>query len=252
MDSKKVGDGNLLIAVERGTYDGRWTTSDDMQKINGLFRYTQGTATDGLSITGMAYANQWTSTDQVPLRAITGGEIDRFGSEDPTDGGKTNRFALSARMAGTDDAGSWKANAYVVKSQLDLFNNFTYFLTNPVLGDQFHQHDDRVMLGANASRTLAGSFAGLPMETTFGAQTRYDGIALALIDTWQRSFLANVRSDKVGEGSIGVYAQNTVRWTDWLRTTVGLRGDFYQPTCPHSTIAPIPAMSAPVSAARNS
>jgi len=228
MDSHKVGDGNLLIAVERGTYDGPWTTSDDMQKINSLFRYTQGTATDGLSITGMAYANQWTSTDQVPLRAITSGEIDRFGSEDPTDGGKTNRFALSARIAGTDDAGSWKANAYVVKSQLDLFNDFTYFLTNPVLGDQFHQHDDRVVLGANASRTLTGSLAGLPMETTCGVQTRYDDIALALTDTWQRSFLANVRSDKVGEGSVGVYAQNTVRWTDWLRTTVGLRGDFYQ------------------------
>jgi outer membrane receptor protein involved in Fe transport len=228
MDSRKVGDGNLLIAVERVTYNGPWTTSDDMQKINSLFRYTQGTATDGLSITGMAYANQWTSTDQVPLRASTSGEIGRFGSEDPTDGGKTNRFALSARVAGTDDAGSWKANAYVVKSQLDLFNNFTYFLTNPMLGDQFHQHDDRLMLGANASRTLLGSFAGLATQTTFGIQTRYDDIALALTDTWQRSFLANIRSDKVGEGSIGVYAQNTVRWTDWLRTTVGLRGDFYQ------------------------
>ena len=85
---------------------------------------------------------------------------------------------LSARIAGTDDAGSWKANAYVVKSELDLYNNFTYFLTNPVLGDQFHQHDDRVMAGGNASRTLNGSFAGRPMETTFGIQTRYDDIDL--------------------------------------------------------------------------
>src|ERR1700740_988008 len=49
MDSRKVDDGNLLIAVERGTYDGPWTTSDDMQKVNSLFRYTRGTATDGLS-----------------------------------------------------------------------------------------------------------------------------------------------------------------------------------------------------------
>lgn len=57
-------------------------------------------------------------------------------------------------------------------------------------------------------------------------QTRNDDIALALTDTWQRSFLANVRSDKVGEASVGVYARNTVRWADWLRTTVDLRGDF--------------------------
>lgn len=115
-----------------------------------------------------------------------------------------------------------------MKSELDLFNDFTYFLHNPVLGDQFHQHDDRTMTGANASRTLNGALAGLPMQTTFGVQTRYDAIDLALTDTFRRSFLSNVRSDKIGEASIGIYAENTVKWTDWLRTTLGLRGDYYQ------------------------
>jgi outer membrane receptor protein involved in Fe transport len=230
MGNTTIGDGNLLIAGEAGSYNGPWLNPDDMRKINGLMRYTQGTALDGFSITGMAYSNKWNATDQVPQRAITSGLIDRFGSEDLTDGGNTNRFALSARIAGTDDAGSWKANAYVVKSELDLFNDFTYFLTNPTLGDQFHQHNDRIMAGTNASRSLTGSFVGHPMQTTFGIQTRYDDIDLGLTDTYQRSFLSNVRSDKVGESSVGVYAQNTVHWTDWLRTTVGWRGDYYAAT----------------------
>ncbi|WP_407160632.1 TonB-dependent receptor [Bradyrhizobium sp. STM 3557] len=236
MDSARVGDGNLLIAAETAHYDGPWTTPDDMQKRSALLRYSQGTATDGFSVTGMAYANRWTSTDQVPERAINSGLLGRYDSLDPTDGGKTNRFALSGRIAGTDDAGAWKANAYVLKSQLDLFNNFTYVLNDPVLGDQFHQHDDRLMAGANASRTLDGSFANRPMQTTFGVQTRYDDIALALSNTYQRTLLSdidsskigNVRSDKVGEGSVGVYVENTVKWTDWLRTTVGWRGDYYR------------------------
>lgn len=236
MDSVHVGDGHLLIAGEAGRYDGPWTTPDDAKKLNGLMRYSQGTATDGFSITGMAYANRWTSTDQVPERAITSGDLGRYDAYDPTDGGKTNRFALSGRIAGTDEAGSWKANAYLVKSQLDLYNNFTYALNNPTYGDQFHQHDDRLMLGANASRTLNGSFAGRPMETTFGVQTRYDDIALALTNTRQRVLLSDidplstgvVRADKVGEGSVGLYVENTVRWTDWLRTTVGYRRDYYQ------------------------
>jgi len=226
MDSVKAGNGQLLVAGEAATYNGPWVNPDEMRKLNGMLRYTEGTALDGLSITGMAYSNKWNSTDQIPQRAVP--IVGLFGSEDPTDGGNTNRFALSARIAGTDDAGSWKANAYAVKSQLDLFNNFTYFLRDPVLGDQFHQHDDRVMAGGNASRTLNGAFAGLPMQTTFGVQTRYDAINLALTDTFQRSFLSNVRSDRVGEGSIGIYAQNTVKWTDWLRTTLGWRGDYYQ------------------------
>jgi hypothetical protein len=227
MGSTKIGDGTLLFAGEAGGYNGPWVNPDEMRKINGLMRYTQGTALDGFSITGMAYSNKWNSTDQVPQRAINSGQIGLFGAEDPSDGGNTSRFALSGRMAATDDIGSWKANAYVVKSELDLFNNFTYFLSNPVLGDQFHQHDDRVVTGANVSRTINGSFAGRPMETTFGIQTRYDAINLGLTDTFQRSFLSNVRSDIVGEGGVGIYAQNTVHWSDWLRTTVGVRGDYF-------------------------
>lgn len=227
MNSARIGDGALLVAGEAGTYNGPWDNPDNVRKLNGLVRYSQGTATDGVSVTGMAYANKWNSTDQVPQRAITSGFLDRFGSEDPSDGGNTNRFALSGRVAQSDDLGSWKANAYVVKSQLDLFNNFTYFLSDPVLGDQFHPHDDRLMAGANISRALNGSFAGLPMQTTIGLQSRYDAIDLALTNTFQRGFLSNIRSDKVGEGSVGLYAENTVRWTDWLRTTVGLRGDYY-------------------------
>jgi TonB dependent receptor/TonB-dependent Receptor Plug Domain len=230
MDSGKAGDGTLLVAGEAGTYNGPWVNPDDARKVNGLLRYSQGTALDGVTVTGMAYSNKWSSTDQVPQRAITSGQIGLYGSENPTDGGITSRFALSARAAGTDDAASWKANAYVVRSQLDLFNDFTYFLNNPVLGDQFHQHDARVMTGANASRSLNGTFAGLPMQTTFGVQTRYDAIDLGLTDTFQRSFLSNVRTDRVGEGSVGVYAENAINWTSWLKTILGWRGDYYDAT----------------------
>jgi len=227
MDSVKLGEGTLLVAGEAGSYNGPWDNPDSVRKLNSLVRYSQGTATDGVSVTAMAYANKWNSTDQIPQRAIDAGILNRFGSEDGSDGGNTNRFALSARAAQSDDAGSWKANAFIVKSELDLFNNFTYFLDNPALGDQFHQHDDRLMAGANISRTLNGSFAGVPMQTTIGLQSRYDAIDLALMRTYQRSFLSSVRSDKVSEGSVGVYAETSLRWTDWLRTIAGWRGDYY-------------------------
>jgi len=227
MGSTKVGEGTLLFAGELGAYDGPWTSPDDMRKFSGLARYTQGSAIDGVSLTGMAYSNKWNSTDQVPLRAMTSGQLGRFDAEDTTDGGNTNRFSLSARVAQTDNVGSWKANAYAIKSNLDLFNDFTYFLNNPIQGDQFHQHDDRVLVGGAASRTFNSTLAGLPTETTFGIQTRYDDIDLALTNTVQRTFLSNTRSDKVREGSASIYAEHTTHWTDWFRTTLGWRGDFY-------------------------
>jgi outer membrane receptor protein involved in Fe transport len=227
MGSTKVGDGTLLVAGEGGLYNGPWDNPDEVRKLNSLVRYTQGTATDGFSLTGMAYANRWNSTDQVPTRAFESGLIPRFGAIDATDGGRTDRFALSSRIAGSDNLGGWKANAYVVKSSLDLYNNFTYFLSDPILGDQFHQHDGRLMMGGGVSRSFLGLVGGLPVETVVGLQTRYDDINLALTNTFRRDFLSNIRSDKVREASVSVFAENTVHWTSWLRTTLGWRGDYY-------------------------
>jgi outer membrane receptor protein involved in Fe transport len=230
MESAKAGNGTLLFAGETAFYNGPWLNPDDMQKFNGMLRYSQGTAQEGLSVTAQAYSNKWNSTDQVPLRAWETGQLNRYGEEDPTDGGNVGRFALSVRAAGMDALGPWNANAYAVKSELDLYNNFTYYLTNPIQGDQFHQHDDRILTGANAAQTLKNTVAGLPVETTFGIQTRYDDIHLGLTDTYQRAFLSNVRSDNVGEGSIGVYGESTVHWTNWFRTTLGWRGDYFSAT----------------------
>ena len=170
---------------------------------------------------------RWNSTDQVALRALTTGQIGLYGELDPTDGGDTSRFSLSGRVAQTTDNGSWKANAYVVKYTMDLWNNFTWDTNDPAYGDQFHQHDDRVYGGGGASRTFNGTLVGLPTETVFGVQTRYDNINIALNYTYQRQFLTPYYLDHVNEGNAAIYAENTVHWTNWLRTVVGWRGDYY-------------------------
>lgn len=228
--SQKLGEGTLLVAAEAQAYNGPWEQPDKLRKLNGVVRYSQGTVDDGFSLTAMAYANGWNSTDQVPLRAIASGEIGRFGSLDPTDGGNANRFSLSGRFARSDEAGATKANFYVIKSTLNLWNNFTYHLGDPVNGDQFHQHDDRVLGGFSASHTFNSTFAGLPMRTEVGVQTRYDDIRVGLGNAARRQFLSPVRSDHVREGSVGVFAENTVMWTQWMRGSVGWRGDYYDTT----------------------
>jgi hypothetical protein len=228
MGSTKLGGGALLYAGEVNTYDGPWATPDDMHKLSGLLRYSQGTATDGVSATAMAYSNTWNSTDQIPLRAITSGLTGLYGELDPTDGGNTSRFSLSTRLGQTDSDGAlWKANAYVAKYGVDLYNNYTWFLTDPVDGDQFHQHDDRIYGGGGASRTVQGTLFGLPSETVVGFQSRYDGIDTELTDTVQRQFLSNILIDHVKEGNAGIYGETTVHWTDWMRTTAGWRGDYF-------------------------
>ena len=225
--STKLGGGSLLYAGEFNTENGPWDTAEDLRKFSGLLRYSQGTATDGVSATAMAYANNWNASDQVALRAITTGQIGPFGEIDPTDGGDTSRFMLSSRFAHSDDNGMWKANAYVVKYTLDLFNNFTWFTTNPTLGDQFHQSDDRIYAGGAVSRTFNGTLFNWPSQTVVGLQTRDDDINVGLTNTFHRQFLSNTLFDHVNEGNVGIYTENTTRWTDWWRTTLGLRGDYF-------------------------
>jgi hypothetical protein len=225
--SHAAGDGNLLAAFEATTYNGPWQVPDEVRKFNGLLRYSQGNADNGMSILGMAYANKWNSTDQVAQRAIDSGAIDRWGSLDPTDGGDSSRYSLSTRFVRTEGNARTQASAYLIRQDLTLFNNFTYFLDDPVNGDQFSQRDRRVVMGGQASHTVKGRIGNFDTENTLGVQLRRDDISLGLLKTFQRMPLTTVRDDKVGETSVGIYGENTTRWTNWFRTVLGVRGDYF-------------------------
>ena len=225
--STAVGAGTLLSAIEGVKYNGPWDVPDNVRKINGVMRYSQGTATDGLTLTAMAYSNAWNSTDQVAQRAIDQGIIGRFGTLDPTDGGVASRFSLSGNFAHSSEYGQSKISAYVVRSDLQLYNNFTYFLDNPVNGDQFNQLDRRTLGGFDARHAFDWRLGGLETQTRVGLQSRYDDIHVGLFKTEQRALFSTVREDRVQEGNVGVWTDTTTRWTDWLRSTVGIREDIF-------------------------
>jgi hypothetical protein len=225
--STPLADGTLLAAGEVVHNDGPWRVPDDFQKTNLVLRYGQGTVDDGFSVTGMAYGARWTATNQIAQRAVVTGVIGRFDSLDPTDGGSAQRYSLSARWSRHEDDAVTKINAYVIRNRLTLYNDFTYFLRDPVNGDQIKQTDARTIYGADAGHTIFGAFDGHEIETLVGVQARYDDIHVGLFDTAQRSVLATVRDDHVQESSIGLYAQSTVRWTDSFRSIAGLRGDLF-------------------------
>lgn len=220
-------DGTMLIAGEVVGFDGPWDRPDEFKKLNGVLRYSNGTYDNGFAVTAMAYSGNWYATDQIPMRAVEDGIIDRYGYLDPTDGGVSHRYSVSGRWHQTDASAATRVNAYLIKSDLSLYSNFTYFLNDPVNGDQFQQTDDRTIVGGSASKTFFGTVAGLRSETTVGIQGRYDVIDVGLFNTKERSYLSTVRADHVREASLGVFGEATLHWTKWLRTTTGLRADLY-------------------------
>src|SRR5690348_15620313 len=215
--------------LEVGQDNGPWENPENLRKLNGLLRYSHGDDKNGFTVTGMAYTSRWNSTDQIPLRAVDSGSLGRFGAVDPTDGGKASRYSLSTQWARSDASTSTRASAYVFHSDLDLFSNFTYFLNDPVNGDQFEQVDRRTVFGGDASHTWHTQIAGREIEHTGGIQLRNDDIPeVALHNTVSRQRLSTVRSDSVRQASAGIYYMNSIPWTSWLRTLAGIRADAYR------------------------
>jgi hypothetical protein len=227
--SQKAGAGNLLYAFEYNHYDGPWVSPEHSNRYNWFVRYHQETGDDQLNITGsFYYAPGWHSTDQVPLRAINEGLISRFGAIDPSDGGKTGRYALSMDWTHKEDFGATKLLLYGFYYDLDLFSDFTYFLTDPVHGDQFNQVDKRYTSGAKLTQTFDQDLFGKKAETVFGLQVRNDYIPDSGLNHTEDDQILNVEvRDKVEEFSTGVFFNSEVHWADWFRSLVGARGDIY-------------------------
>ena len=220
--------GNVLIATEYTHNDGPWVIPDNFNKGNLVARYSQGNADNGLSATAMYMQDADHATNQIPLRAVNSGLISPFGYIDPTDGGKSMRYSLSAKYVSTDADGVLKANAYFIGCSLDLWNNFDFYVDfPPPIGDQFEQMDRRKIYGGNISYAMPGTVLGAPATNTIGFQTRTDDIRLGLAQTTAQVERYTVRDDRVWESSVGFYAENRTKWLDKLRTVAGLREDVF-------------------------
>ena len=226
--TRDMGAGHLLVAGELVRLAGPWTQPDNLHKANAVLRYSQGNASDGFSVTGMAYKGRWNATNDQPDRAVAQGLIDRFGTLDPSDGGQAERYSLSGRYARSGEDWGFHANAYVIRNQLTLWNNLTHFLDDPVDGDQHAQNERRTIVGGAASYESIGALFGLKSITTIGAQARYDHADVDLQHTRQRTWLSMLNHDQVKEGSVGLYAENSTYWTPWFRSVLGAREDYYR------------------------
>ncbi len=218
-------DRSLLGAVELMHNDGPWTLPENLRKVNGVVTLSEGSVARGWSASLMGYDASWASTDQVPQRAIDSGAIGRFDAIDPTDGGNTSRYSLSGEWRDRGADGGIKVSSYLMHYQLDLFSNFTYLLDHDPQGDQFEQHDQRTVFGLAAVKDWTHTLWGHESSTEVGMQLRHDRIKVGLFTTTARVRNGTTRDDAVRQTGIGLYAQNGLTWTPWLRTVLGARVD---------------------------
>lgn len=217
--SGPLGTGTLLAAVDGTLSNGPWVLDEDLKKLNGLIKYSQGTEQNGWSLGFSGYGSSWTSTDQVPERAIASGLIPRRGFIDDDLGGKTSRFALNFQRKTARSS----LSAYAIRTRFRLTSNFTYFLDDPVNGDEFQQLDQRTIVGGSYRRQWLFS---QPLKVRIGADTRFDAIGkLGLFRSVDSRPTSTVRQDKVDEYSGAVFVEGELKIAPALRLVGGLRGD---------------------------
>ena len=248
--SQKLGSGVLLYGGEAYYDNGPWKHPDAFAKFNGLLTYSQGDATKGFSITARGYHGKWNSSDQIPETAVP--LVGSFGSLNPTDGGNSQRYSLQGEWHRQGTNSATTITAYGFYYDLDLFSDFTYYLDDPIKGDQFEQEDRRWVAGFDAAHTIFSQWFGRKMENTFGLQVRNDWVHNGLYRTEDR-----VRTDKndvnacdaepipecdtnpdliavlpaatdlnkFTDTMVGFYVENKTQWTEKFRSVLALRGD---------------------------
>ncbi len=148
-------------------------------------------------------------------------------NEDVKKGSVLLRYSapLAGGWKGPVWGGDFDASAYVIDYRLNLWSNFTYFLDDPMRGDQFEQVDRRKIYGF----TLSQQWENGRSHWRIGSDGRYDDIGeVGLFHTQKRRVIGTVRDDSVGESSVGVYAANEFRFNDQLRSYIGVREDAYR------------------------
>ena len=160
-----------------------------------------------------------------------------FGTLNPTDGGNSQRYSLQAEWHRQGANSATKIMAYGFYYDLDLFSDFTYYLTDPIRGDQFEQKDKRWVAGLDARHTIFSEWFGRKVENTFGLQVRNDWVNNGLYQTEDRVRVdktdsdtgtilpATTEADRFTDTQIGFYVENKIQWAETFRTVAALRGD---------------------------
>ena len=172
--STKLGAGDVLLGVEARYDDGPYDLSQKVRLFSGFAKWTGPLAGGILRASATGYHVDFRSSEQVPFRAIESGQIGRFGFFDDDLGGETTRIGAVFNWADNSPE-PLNLLAYAHYYDFRLTSNFTYFLDNPVDGDEFEQRDRRTVVGGRIDKRFDAD-VGLPIEVLVGAEGRYDFI----------------------------------------------------------------------------
>jgi outer membrane receptor protein involved in Fe transport len=229
-------------AAARGTHaymagetlfsQGYFDAPQDFKRINVFGKFRQ-VMDDGklLTLSVSHFNSNWLASGQIPERAVRNGSIGRFGAIDPTEGGKTSRTNVNLEHSVAVTGNTLVKNQiYWSKYDFELYSNFTFFLEDPINGDQIRQKEDRNITGYNGTIIHETEWLNRPLRLEAGAQIRYDQVNNVELSHTQRrvNTLQQLALGDVQELNLGLYTDAHWKLGSRLDANLGLRFDQFQ------------------------
>ena len=210
---------NAYIATEFLSSDGPFESPQNFNRTNLFGKYSGYlTSKDRLGITISHFDSKWDASGQVPQRAVDSGLISRFGSIDDTEGGNTSRNNVLVNYDKTIDENTTIRNkVYMSQYDFELYSNFTFFLEDPINGDQIKQKENRIVYGFNSDYEesfLKEKFKG---SWQAGISLRNDqSKKVELSHTLNRTeVLEQIQLGNINETNLGAYLGTTIDVNKW-------------------------------------
>lgn len=212
-------DQSAYLATEYSLSDGPFESSQNFGRINLMGKYNARVGDDRIGLQFSHFTSQWTASGQLPQRAVEAGLVSRFGSLDDTEGGNTSRSNLKLDYIKTINDRSFINNQlYYGVYDFELYSNFTFFLDDPVNGDQIRQKENRQIIMATSEFNQSFDLGRHESFLKIGGSIRNDVVNdIELSHTANRvTTLEQIQLGDINETNLSAYAQWDIELGKWL------------------------------------
>jgi TonB dependent receptor/TonB-dependent Receptor Plug Domain len=225
-----AGQSGGYLAVAGHFTNGPFLNPQHYARLNLFGKWTTPLGTVAELVTTLStYDARWSASGQIPERAVAEGLIPRFGSIDPSEGGNTQRYGMTVGLRSSSGGDShWAASAYLTRSQLQLFSNFTFFRDDSVNGDGIEQNDRRWVVGGEGTFERSTAAFGLSGRVAAGVGIRSDFAGVGVFHQRQRARLATRVDDGISQQQSFAWIRQDLQLSDAIRLQLGLRGDVFR------------------------
>ncbi len=219
---------SAYIAGEANYTDGPTINKQNFNRFNLFGKYNLAISSKTkLTASASGFKSKWDASGQIPDRAVNNGTIDRFGSIDPTEGGHTERYNANFILSHAfSESLSFVNQAYYTRNIFSLYSNFTFFVNDPVNGDEINQAEKRNIFGYNSKLIKKNIYNSWSLNSTYGIGLRYDATQNTLLaNAVKRKFLSYTKLGNIKEANAFGFIQQQATFNKWV-VDAGVRLDY--------------------------